>query len=86
MAVRDRLKPGGLFVSKTFCLPETWSAKLFAMRAVLPVLQLFGRAPFVNFMTIGDLEARIVAAGFRIVESGNYPASPPRRFIVAEKV
>lgn len=86
MAIRDRLKPGGLFVSKTFCLPEQWSAKLLAMRAALPVMQLFGRAPFVNFMTIGDLEARIVGAGFRIIETGNYPASPPRRFIVAEKV
>ena len=31
------------------------------------------------------LEA-IEAAGFKILETGNYPARPPNRFIVAERI
>ena len=85
--VSDMLRPGGLFISKTFCLPTRGlgPAKLWAMRLALPLMQLFGKAPFVSFMKIEDLEKAITDAGFEIIETGNYPASPPRRFIVARK-
>lgn len=82
------LRPGGLFISKTFCLPDRrfGSAKLALIRLALPVMQMLGKAPRVHFMPIADLEGMIAAAGFEIVETGNYPASPPRRFIVARKI
>ena len=53
---------------------------------ILPLMQLVGKAPYVNFMSITELENRIEAAGFKILETGNYPARPPNRFIVAERI
>ena len=75
------LKPGGVFVSKTICLAE--QSRLWAIP--LAVARLFGFAPAVRCLTIAELEAEIVGAGFEIVETGLYPASPPSRFVVARK-
>ena len=85
--VHDLLRPGGVFISKTLCRPQgAWPWKLGLMRAALPVLQLLGKAPMVRFMSVQQLEAAITGAGFEIIETGNYPAEPPRRFIVARKL
>lgn len=85
--IHEQLKPGGLFISKTPC-PTDGSAPLWvrAMLLALPVLQLLGRAPSVNFMKIQHLEAAITWAGFEIIETGNYPVRPPSRFLVARKI
>lgn len=76
------LKPGGLFVSKTVCLAE--QTRLW--RLALAVMKPLGFAPDVRCMKVAELEGEIVQAGFEIVETGNYPASPPSRFIVARRV
>jgi hypothetical protein len=55
------------------------------MRALVPLMQMAGKAPHVAFMSIEELEAAMRAAGFEIVETGNYPERPPRRFIVARR-
>ncbi|SFQ98058.1 class I SAM-dependent methyltransferase [Poseidonocella sedimentorum] len=85
--VHGLLKPGGLFISKTFCLPDgrapLW---LHAMRAALPVLRVLGKAPAVTFLKVAELDRATARAGFEILEAGNYPANPPRRFIVARKL
>ena len=80
--IRELLKPGGRFISKSICLKGqgTW------MRFLIPVMQLVGMAPHVNFWTVADLEDLVRQAGFEIVETGNYPAKPPSRFIVATRV
>jgi ubiquinone/menaquinone biosynthesis C-methylase UbiE len=84
--VASLLKPGGFFISKTPCEPEKGAPiKYGLMRLILPLMQLFGKAPYVNFMKIGELESHIVAAGFKIIESGSYPASPPHHYVVARK-
>jgi hypothetical protein len=44
-----------------------------------------GKAPPLRFVRPARLEADIAAAGFEIIERGDYPASPPSRFIVAKK-
>jgi len=80
------IKPGGLLISKTFCRPQgaaPWSYRL--MRMVLPLAQMLGQAPFVRFMSIADLEAAMDRAGFEVIETGNYPASPPNRYLVARR-
>ena len=83
----DLLKPGGLFISKTFCKPQRLAPPFYyAMRLALPVMQLFRKAPFVAFLSVQEMEARIAAAGFKIIETGNYPAKELRRYIVARKV
>jgi ubiquinone/menaquinone biosynthesis C-methylase UbiE len=89
--INTMLKPGGLFISKTICRPESgmaWTrqrAFFSLMMVVLPVMRLLGKAPFVRITRIGELEAAITRAGFQIIETGNHPASPPSRYIVARK-
>ncbi len=86
-AIHGSLKPGDLFISKTISNPgRNAPLKLRLMKMILPLMQLVGKAPYVNFMSITDLESRIEAAGFKILETGNYPARPPNRFIVAERI
>ena len=84
--IRDRLKPGGLFISKTPCNPNRRAPLGYRMiRFVLPLIQLAGKAPFVNFMDVREWDAKVTAAGFDIIESGNHPAHPPARYIVARR-
>lgn len=85
--VHAMLHPGGLFISKSFCLPDRGAGgwKLIAMRLVLPVLQMLGKAPDVRFLRMTELEQAIADAGFEIVETANHPDAPMRRFIVARK-
>jgi len=84
--VNRLLKPGGLFISKTICEPESGMPFKYKMiKTVLPLMQWVGMAPFVKFMSIRELEGTITSAGFKIIETGNYPASPPSRYIVARK-
>jgi len=80
--LRDRLKPGGLLISKTPCLGD-WSYRFIA-RAAIPLMQFFGKAPYVSFLTGGELEAKITAAGFEIVTADNHNSFS--RFMVAKKV
>lgn len=72
------LKPGGWFISKSGCLADGQNY----LRPVIGLMRLFGRAPYVNFLSRKGLESAIVAAGFEIVETGDYPA----RFIVARRL
>ncbi|MEM9845881.1 MAG: methyltransferase domain-containing protein [Pseudomonadota bacterium] len=85
--VRDLLAPGGLFISKTPCLAERdLGLKFGLMKAAIPVMQWLGKAPFVRFFSIAELEDEITAAGFEIVETGNFPSRPPSHFVVARAV
>ncbi len=81
------VKPGGIFISKTICpYGKAMPFKFRLMKLLIPIMQLMGKAPYVNFMTAPALEQAIAAHGFKIIETGNYPASPPSRYIVAKKV
>lgn len=84
--IHTRLKPGGLFISKTPCNPERRAPLGYRLiRLALPLIQFFGKAPYVNFMDIRAWDAKVTAAGFEIIESGNHPAHPPARYLVARK-
>ena len=84
--VYDRLKPGGLFISKTVCLADGLTPLFIrAILLVMPVMQALKRWPFVHKFTIAGWEERILSAGFEIIETGNFPARPPSRYIVARK-
>jgi len=82
-AVQRRLKPGGLFVSKTPCLAMMNPL----IRAIIPVMQLFGKAPSVTSFTPDALEALIEAAGFEIIEWGWHgtKGKDTRPYFVARK-
>ncbi|KUJ85343.1 ubiquinone biosynthesis protein UbiE [Ruegeria marisrubri] len=84
--ISEVLKPGGLFISKTFCAQRAGSLRYRVMRLILPVLQMLGKAPFVRFMAEEELDAAIERAGFEIIERDSFPATDARRFIVARKI
>lgn len=83
--IRNLLKPGGTFISKTPCQSEKpMPFKFRIMMAVLPLMQWVGKAPYVNIPQIKNLEEIMTSNGFKIVECGNHPA--PGRYIVATKI
>lgn len=78
-----RLKPGGLFISKTPCLREMNPLIRFAV----PIARIIGKAPFVAFFSAHALETEIAAAGFAIMERERHGSGrkDARIFIVARK-
>ena len=73
------LKPGGLFISKTPCVRDMG----VLLPAVIPVMRLVGKAPYVNAMRARDLDNAFPDAGFTVLETAAYPARSSNRFIVA---
>jgi ubiquinone/menaquinone biosynthesis C-methylase UbiE len=78
------LKPGGLFISKTPCLKEMNPV----IRMAVPVMQVFGKAPYVTSFSEDELEREIAAPGFEIIERARHGSrgKDPRPFLVARKV
>ncbi len=77
--VRDLLKPNGLFISKTACLSE----RGVLLRPMVYVMRMLGRAPYMRFFGVEELERMIEGAGFNLVETDSHPH--PNRFIVARR-
>lgn len=77
--IKELLKPGGVFISKTVCLAE--QSRLWSL--LVAVMKALGFAPHVKCLEIAELEDIITSAHFEIIETGLYPPSPPSRFIVA---
>ncbi|WP_406648240.1 methyltransferase domain-containing protein [Aliisedimentitalea scapharcae] len=87
ISIRDSVKPNGFFISKTFCTPQdggSWKYKL--LRMGLPILQLVGKAPYVRFLQVEELDSALERAGFEIVEQDSFPARNARRFLVARRL
>ncbi|WP_417587181.1 class I SAM-dependent methyltransferase [Pararhodobacter oceanensis] len=80
--VHALLKPGGMFISKTACL-SGWRGLL---RVPIAGMRLFGKAPWVTFMSTEVLESHIRAAGFEIVESFDPSGSPMGHFVAARRL
>lgn len=81
-ALRGRLKPGGLLLSKTICLGEMNPV----FRVVVPVMRVLGKAPAIRFLRARELEAAIRDAGFEILETAYYPKKLRARLVVARRV
>jgi len=79
-AAASLVKPGGYLISKTICL-----AGKPLIGLLVRAMGLVGKAPKVTFVSIGELDRAITAAGLEIVETGVFPKSPPARFVVARK-
>lgn len=82
-AIHARVKPGGIFISKTGCVAE---ASWFLRKLMIPAMQLIGKAPFVNGLLVGDVDSQIKHAGFEIVETETFSGMAPTRFVVARKI
>lgn len=83
--IAERVKPGGVFVSKTFCLPQRRNLIWFFMKLGLPVLQSIGKAPFFAKLSQHQLETAIKTAGFDIVNVEKAPGKDPRLTIIARR-
>lgn len=79
--ISQLLKPGGLFLSATDCLAQTYSKiglqKFWRSRT--------GKMPYVGFFTTKKLEKKIAAAGFTVLESENLFRAPANLFVAARK-
>lgn len=82
----DLLKPGGLLIAKTPSLGSTAFFKRVALRAAVRVMQVFKKAPFVDFVRIEEVEKAVVDAGFEILETDNVGGTVPRSYLVARKI
>ena len=81
--VHRLLRPGGIFISKTPCLKEMNPL----LRIALPLMQLIGKAPYVAFLSVEDLEREMSDAGFEIIERARHATrgKDARPFVVARK-
>jgi 2-polyprenyl-3-methyl-5-hydroxy-6-metoxy-1,4-benzoquinol methylase len=77
----ELLKPGGMLLTKTPCIGELG----VLVKIAIPVLQWFGKAPFVNFVTQPQLRDAVRDANLAILEEGLYPVKSRSLFIAARK-
>lgn len=72
---------GGLFISKTPCLgPKKW-----LLMPITFAIRMIPNGPRPHLLFTKDLETMIVAAGFEILESGQYPKGQGAHYVVARK-
>ena len=79
--VREQLRPGGLFVSKTVCLLEV----PFPIRIFVKLLTAVGIAPPVAALTRRDLERHLEDAGFVVEDVSYFTSNRLNPFIVARR-
>lgn len=80
--IRDRLKPGGLLLSKTYCIGDMNPALRWG---VIPVLQRIGWVPPIKSLTSQQLRAAIAEAGFEIEASRTFGSNRHAHYVVARR-
>lgn len=75
------LKPGGVFISNTVCLRDTYPF----LKPVAVLARLLRIAPFVKFLSRTELEASLEGAGFEIQHRWVPKTSKEVYFLIATK-
>jgi ubiquinone/menaquinone biosynthesis C-methylase UbiE len=75
------IKPGGFFVSSTVCMGDTW----VPLGALVRVMRLFGKAPYVASFDRGHLAEEVAAAGFVDVAFHDVGAKDTIAFLTARR-
>lgn len=75
------LKPGGWFISSTVCMGDSW----VPMAAVVRVMRMFGKAPYVANLDRETLRAEAEAAGFADIAFHDVGAKQTTAFMTARK-
>ena len=78
--VHRMVKPGGIFVSSTFCGDDSMGF----LKYILPIARFFGRVPYVAFFRKQQLLDSLTKAGFEIDHEWQ-PGKRTAVFIVATK-
>ena len=76
----DILKPGGVFITST----ATLGSRLVALRPLIWVAQMLGKAPKLTYLTEKGLEAMLTDAGFGLEDVWRQKSAPVT-FIIARK-
>lgn len=79
--IYDLLAPGGLLISKTACVGESFS---FAMHLMKPLSKL-GLMPHVNVFTFDQLQTSISLSQLKILEADENMGDSMEYFVVAQK-
>ena len=79
--IYEALPSGGIFIAKTALIKDGNPI----VPLMIPVMRLFGKAPFVLSMTGETLMAQMKDAGFEVTETVRQPGMAPRLFTVARK-
>jgi ubiquinone/menaquinone biosynthesis C-methylase UbiE len=80
--IRQQLKPGGLFISKTECVKEA----AWPIRALVPLLTAAKVAPSITMMSRADLVQHLQDAGFEIEQITYFGKKRLNPFIVARRL
>ena len=80
-SVRQQLKPGGLFISKTVCLKDA----PLPIRALVRLLTAVGVAPRVTAVSRAELVRHLEDAGFEIETVSHFGRQRTNPFIVARR-
>ncbi len=75
------LKPGGLLISSTPCIGESW----IPYRPILAVMRWLGKAPPVAIIKVSQLKEGLGAAGFESLERPDVGAKDETAFLVCQK-
>ncbi len=78
------LKPGGIFVTSTVCLGDSGGLKMLLWRVLIPLMQLIGKAPYVNYLGRAQVQSDLEASGFSI-DFARAPAKGEAAFLIARK-
>lgn len=82
-ALHRQLRPGGLFLSKTWCFADM---NPLMRRGVIPLLRARGWFPPARFLSEAGLTAMIAQAGFAIEAQRNFGNRRQSHYIVARKL
>lgn len=80
--IHTNLTPGGLLISKTWCLADLplW------LRALYPALRIVKLFPAASMLRLGQLRRAFVDAGFEIEAERIFGARPQNPYVVARKM
>ena len=79
-----RVKPGGVLVTKTGVMGDTWRGQ--ALRVVIGAMRLIGKAPYVGIHKAREIDRLMEKYGLQIVEAETMGGAVGSRFLVARKV
>ncbi|PYF03139.1 methyltransferase family protein [Rhodopseudomonas faecalis] len=82
-AIHRHLKPGGLLISKTYCVGDMNAA---LRHLLIPVLRIVGFVPPLKMITAQQLHTRIAKAGFSIEASRTFGSNQHAHYIVARRL
>ena len=80
-AIQTLLKPGGLLVSSTPCLGESYVP--YAL--ILPIMRWLGKAPPVHILRAAEVQAELDAAGFVELRTRDVGAAKTTLFLMARR-